>query len=499
MKSADPELGRVARGASINFIGAISRNFSGFIFVFLLAKMLSAEEVGLFYLGANILMFAAIVAISGVDVGLRRYISIAYGHGDAKAAWDYFSTAAVLVFSLSMLLGVGLFVFADYLANAVFSKPQLADVIRLFSPYLVIYAFAELLLSVTQGYKQMKYWVLCLDVANSILRIVFAGFAFFIGWELYGVIAGYVLAILVSTAMAYKYFRQVMPQRPSEQREFRFRSLVTFSFPVALARLLNSGNGILETLLLGYFLTEIDVGVYTVALKIAVIANIILASFNTMFAPVISQLHSQGQMTELKRLFSCVTRWAFSLSLPVYLLVAWYSTPLSALFGEQYTMGAACVVILCLGQLVNAVTGPSGNILLMSGYALINLWTNLFGVVLSALLIALLVPSYGIDGCAFAVGAALAVTNVLRVLIAWRVLRIHPYSLAYWKPVLAGTIMVMAVGLLGPTRTAEISVVYLFFTSLLAVAGYGLLLLGFGLDESDRLVLARIKTKVGTA
>ena len=426
------------RGAGINFLGAVSRSLLGFVVVFVLARILSAPEMGLFFLGFNILTFATIIGIAGLDAGLRRFISIAHGHKDAALAWSYFGTAVIIAVPMNLVLAAILFTGAEYLGRVILDKPELSSIIRALTPYLVFSVAAELLLAVTQGYKHMKYRVLCLDVLNNALRIVLALIFAALGFTLYGAVAAYIFSILIASVLAFRYFAMVMPPRPPEKPGYRFRSMASFSLPVSLARLLNSGTGVVETMILGYFVVAEQIGIYTVAVKIAAIGAIVLASLNTVFSPLISQLYAQERMDELRELYKAVTRWAFSLSLPVFMLMAWYSTPIAALFGHEYTAGSSAIVILCGGQLINAITGPSGNLLLMSGHSFTNLWTNLTGLVLTVVLCVVLIPSYGVVGCAVAVTSAVATMNIVRLVLAGIFIRMHPYERDYWKPLAAG-------------------------------------------------------------
>lgn len=490
-----PEFPRVARGAGYNFFGALSRSLLGFVAVFVLARILSASEMGLFFLGLNILTFAAIIGIAGLDAGLRRFISIAHGHKDAAAAWSYFRTAVAIAVPINLFLAVILVAGAGYLGRMIFDKPELSSIIRTLTPYLIFHVAAEILLSVTQGYKHMKYWVLCLDVMNNAMRIVLVLLFAALGLTLYGAVAAYVISILVASVLAFRYFLKVMPARPSANPEYRFRTVASFSLPVSLARLLNSGTGVIETIILGYFVIAEQVGIYTVALKIAAIGSIVLASLNTVFAPLISQLYAQQRMDELRDLYKSVTRWAFTLSLPVFMLMAWYSAPIAALFGQEYTAGAGAIVILCAGQLINAITGPSGNLLLMSGHSMTNLWINLAGVALTVVLSVILIPEHGVVGCAAAVASAVATMNIVRVVLAGAFIRMHPYDRAYWKPFAAAALSLMFLGIWGPDRGMVAGPLALLLAAGVGVIVYGAVLFGLGLSQADRYVLNKVRQR----
>jgi O-antigen/teichoic acid export membrane protein len=494
-KPSIPELPRVARGAGLNFIGAVSRSLLGFAAVFVLARIMSATELGLFFLSLNILMFTAIIGIAGLDAGLRRFVSIAHGHDSAAEAWTYLRTALAMAAPLNLALVALLLAGAGVLGDAIFEKSDLTPLIRAFSPYLAFYAAAELLLAVTQGYKHMKYWVLCLDIFNNALRIILALFFAALGWTLYGAVSAYVLAILAASILAFYYFQKVMPRRPAGAGDYRFREMASFSLPVSLARLLNSGTGIVEIVILGYFAAAADVGVYTVALKIAAIGSIILASLNTVFAPLISQLYAQERLKELHELYKAVTRWVFSLSLPVFLVVAWYASPIAQLFGAEYAAGSTAIVILCAGQVVNAVTGPSGNLLLMSGHSLTNLWINLLGLALTIALSVILIPRYGVVGCAAAVASAMAIVNLVRLIFAGVFMRMHPYDRDYWKPLVAGGIALAILAQWGRAPDTGGGLLQLMISVGLGLLIYVAVLFGLGLNRGDRYVLNKVRQR----
>ena len=494
--SRAPNLHKVASGASFNFIGAISRSLLGFLFVFVLARTLEAQEVGIFFLGLNIIMLVAILAISGLDVGLRRFISIAHGSNDTRLAWSYFQAAAYIALPINLLLSLLLFIFSDRIANDLLEKPELAGVIPWLIPYLVIYATAEILLSVTQGYKHMKYWVICLDLVFNTLRIILVLALSFLGLQLYGAVYAQSLSILIATMLALYYFRNVMPPRPTGRLESKIKEMAAFSLPVSLARLSNTGNGRLETIILGYFVVASDIAIYTVALKIAVIGSIILASLNTVFAPIISQLHAQHNHADLKVIFTSVTRWAFTLSFPVYFLISWYAIPFTALFGEEYKSGELVIIALCLGQMINALTGPSGNLLLMSGHTYTNLWINVAGVLLTILLNILLIPELGILGCAIAVGIAVTLTNITRVVFALKFMNMHPFGVYLWKPLLAGAACLSVLAAAGPDREADLGFFGLGLALIVGVAIYAGILVMLGFNTEDKELLSSIRKRL---
>lgn len=491
-----PELGKVAQGAIFNFVGAISRTFLGFLLVYVLAKVLNANDMGVFFLGVNIVTVLAIVSLAGVDMSLRRFIPIVNSQGDHSKAWTYFYTGLVIVIPTTLIIALTLVALSGYLGSEVFNKPHLQLVLQLLSIFLVLFSIAQFLLAATQSFKKMQYWVISLDIVNNALRIVIILILAYFGFKLMAGLWAYIVSIVVATALAIYFFIKTMPKREGEVGKLEIRDVLCFSIPVAISRLVNSGNGSVEILLLGYFLQATQVGLYTVAVKIVSVGVIVLASFNTMFSPMISEYTSKNHIKELGVLFSSITRWVFIISLPLYSLIAWFAPSIGALFGKEYVHAQTCIVVLCLGQIVNSLTGPAGQILLMSGQSFVNLWTNLTGFIITIVLNVALIPQYGIVGSALGVSIAVAVVNIIRLFLTWRMFNIHPYEVDYLKPVVAIGLGFVVLCFIGVDWSQVINMPEMILYSLIVFIIYISMIAVLGINKNDQYILGRLKSRL---
>jgi O-antigen/teichoic acid export membrane protein len=224
-----------------------------------------------------------------------------------------------------------------------------------------------------------------------------------------------------------------------------------------------------------------------VATRLVTVAVFVLAPLNAAFGPYLAHLYHQGRLDEVRRSYAAVTGWVVRLSLPAFAALLVFPDELLRLFGGAFAVGAAVTVILAIGQLVNAATGPCGTVLNMSGRVALNMWDNLAALVLNVLLNLWLIPAYGIVGAAVAWAVSLAVVNVARVL--------QVRSLIHALPVSRG----MAYGLLAGAAALGTG----FAVKALLPAGFGALVAGLvaivlvyagvvlalGLSREDRMVL----------
>ena len=242
--------------------------------------------------------------------------------------------------------------------------------------------------------------------------------------------------------------------------------------------------------MLGYFKTAADVGIYAAVAKLGGLVVLPLVSFNNIFAPMISEFYSRNEMNKLEDLFKIVTKWIFTLSLPVFLIFILFARPIMGIFGQSFVIGTAALIIFGAGQLINAGTGSVGIILTMTGRPKINLLNSIALCVLNIILNYLLIPQYGIIGAAFATGLSIAIINVLRLAEVYYFLRIHPFRLDYLKPCIAGFLSLflvyLAVHKFFPVSLSlsDISLLLLFFVAL-----YALFIFFLKLEKEDEYIL----------
>jgi O-antigen/teichoic acid export membrane protein len=183
--------------------------------------------------------------------------------------------------------------------------------------------------------------------------------------------------------------------------------------------------------------------------------------------------------------------------MPAFLIQVLFGRWLLTLFGEEFVAAYPALVILAVGQLINYSSGVTVDVIKMIGRSGLMLANTVLDVSSYVLLNLLLVPRYGLVGAAWAAAAELVISNLVRAVEVWVITRMHPYSRAFAKPLLAGlgaTAAVLAARQL-PVPAAFAEVLQLV---LLALTYLGLLA-ALRLDPDDRAVLARLLGRLRVA
>jgi O-antigen/teichoic acid export membrane protein len=490
-KSDTEELTTIARGAGVSLLGFLSILALGFAFQLLLTRTLGASKVGILALAISITDIAVILALLGLPSGILRFVALYAGRGDQARAAGAIVAGLRIVSAVSLVAAAILYGVADLLAVHLFDKPDLGPTLRILALSLPFSAVLSLLLSVTQGLKRVEYRAIIEQTIMPVLKIgglVVVVYA--VGPSTVGVAYVILMVFLVGTILAAISVWHFYPLRGrGGQPILVTRVILAFSWPLLLTAVIDRAWLHIQTLVLGAWAASDQIGVYYVGLRVTMMLSVFLIAFSTIFAPIMAELHSRHDQEQLARLLKTVTKWGFSLCLPVFLVLFFCSEEVMLVFGPEFRGGAATLRILAVSQLFNVATGPVGWLLTMSGHPRHNLLNALFTFGTSLALALLLIPRFGITGAA--VGAALSVllVNLLRLVEVRVVLGIHPYSPSYLKPILAGCLS--AIGVIGLNLLLPdlppLGRVILFAFALMLV--YGIALVWMRLDEDDRVVV----------
>jgi len=232
------------------------------------------------------------------------------------------------------------------------------------------------------------------------------------------------IANLIAFSIISFFLKQNLPKQLSQvQASFKASEWLGTGWSMILI----SGFGLIMTqidiVMIGSLSGTTAAGMYAVARKISSLPSFFLAAVNSVLAPMIAG-NLQSSRAELQRTVSLGVM-VISLSSVIFaaVLVIW-GKPILSLFGAEFSGAYLLLVILIIGQLVNAIAGPVGLLLNMTGHQ--NDVAKVLGVsaITNIALNAVVIPSYGAMGAAVATALTLLMWNAIMTIIVWRRLRI---------------------------------------------------------------------------
>ena len=486
--AADRSVRGIARGGGLNLAGAVVGQAAVLGVVLLLARVLDQGQVGRYAQAYATLTLLGLLALSGFRAGVTRFVAVHLADDDPAAVRGTVRLALAVSAGSAALLGAGLALAAPWLAERL-HDPALATGLRLMALTLPASTVCEAALAATRGWRSQKAFTLIGQIYEPVCRLVLTAVLLLAGVGLTGAFWAIVVAGWTAAAFALLALRRRLAALDSPGRTYEARQLFSFSAVSWVSSLASTGLIWLDVLLLGFFANP-DVGVYSVATRLVTVAVFVLAPLNASFGPYLAHLYHRGEMDEVRRSYAAVTGWIVRLSLPAFAALLAFPGELLRLFGGAFTAGAAVTVILAIGQLVNAATGPCGTVLNMSGHVALNMADNVATLVLNVLLNLVLIPAYGIAGAAVAWAVSLAVVNVARVVQVRRLIGALPVSRGMGTGLLAGAVALGAG--LGAGALLPAGPVALVAGLVVIVAAYAGTVLALGLSREDRMVLRAV-------
>jgi O-antigen/teichoic acid export membrane protein len=401
--------------------------------------------------------------------------------------------------AISAIAAAVLFLSSNVVAVRLFDKYELSTVLKIFSIAIPFTAVTSILLFASQGFKVMAYRVAVRDIFEPVSRILIVIVLFAVGLRMEGAIIAFILSIILASFLAAWFLRRLFPQIRDKRVKpvVESKRILSFSWPLFLMSLSHLMFLWTGALLLGYFSDPQEVGIFVAAQRTAFLITMILAAFNAIFSPMISDLYNRKQFHSLEKLFKVETKWIFSISLPLVILIILFAEDILSLFGEEFILGTSCLILVSLGQLINTSVGSSEIMIMMSGKSKINL-INLISILsFDIILSVILIPRHGILGAAVALALSIALLNVVHLIEVYVIFKIHPYTRGFYKPILSGLIAFLILRLtFDRFLHLQDSLLMVMIGSLIFMSVYVLSLTILGIEEEEKVIFMNILSKI---
>ena len=494
----DQNILTVAKGGSIVFAGGAFEYGVRFVMGILLARLLGAEQLGMYNLALTAATVASGLALLGLRSAMVRFVSLAIGRRDEAGLWGTLQVGLGLTTLVSLLMGGGLYVLAHPIAAQLFHEPRLAPLLRLVSVIVPLMALNEIFAAATRGFKKMQYTVVAQNIYQHIVRLILIVVLAVVGLNATNALVAFGLATVVVFVLLLYFLNKLFSlKRPIKKARREIKEIVKFSLPLYLSDLLSTFGGNVQTVLLGAWNTVTTVGVFTVATHVNLVGRMFHLSIVTASMPIVSDLYDQADREQLRRFYQTMTKWTFMVNLPIFLILVLFPDLILSVFGQSFVGGATALTILAWGNLVNVGTGICGVLLDMSGNTHFKLVNTLVTIALTLGLNILFIPRLGLVGAAIASAASAVAVNLLRLVEVYMLFRLLPYDLRFLKPIAAGLVALAAT--MGTRRLLPVEggLVYPLTSMVVLLLVYGGSILVLGLSQEDRAVLVRLRGRLG--
>ena len=441
------EISGAASSAAIVGAGTIIGNVFKYGNNFMIQRAFGPGLYGLYTLGYAIVTLVLSIFNLGLDDAMVRYTSIYRGKKQPQLLRGLAIFCTAIVGVAGMLGAIFVFYLTPYIATVRHSS-EIVPMLLIMIPIIPLTCMQVVWSAGLQGFKAFKWRVLTqrLLIPGVLLVLLVPVLIFF--HDITSVALALLLSILFCTLVSlYFFFRLLTGASKQRARGYELREWIGFATPNFLTSIVDTVLDSVDTVLLAVFaISNVAIGQYGAAIRIAIFISMPLQSFNTMFSPTIAELYSKGENQKLSAMFKIVTKWALTFSLPIFWIAVLFAEPLLGISGSGFAPAWPLLIALAIGNLINVATGSVGYMLLMTGHQKITFLNSLVAIVFNIVLGVILIPRFGAMGVAIATGVALSVVNLMRLLQVSIFLKMTPFRWDTLKPIGAGLISAVVTG-----------------------------------------------------
>ena len=397
-----------------------------------LARTLGAEEYGRYVFALAWMNVLMLVGKFELDTASVRFVGAYSGTEQWSFLRGFLRRSAQIVGGVSIAIALPTAVIVFALLDRLDRNTALSFLAACL--LLPVTAMGQLKASVIQGFKHVAR----AQVPNLLIRpIAFVASVLLVRYGFDASITAPVAVLLqvgattVALLMSIWFLRGLLPQPAREARE-AFDT--QYWMRTAAGLLVISGGQIIvstnaDVLVVGSLLGTQPAGVYGAASQLASAVSFGVSAISFIALPMIADLHARGDARQLQDLISYVARLGLLLSVPVLILLVVAARPVLSAFGPTFADASWLLILLGFDQLVAAIFGIAGYLLVMTGHQVTAARVIIGSAVLNLVLTFVLTPMFGLMGAA----AATTITTITRSYLLTTTMRAAlGLSLAPW-------------------------------------------------------------------
>jgi len=402
-------IGAIQRQSIMALTSTIILTIIGFLSTIYFAHTIGPAPLGAYFLFLAYFGIFNLIGDGGFGSAAIKHIS------EGKEPNEYLS-AFIFIRIVLLALSVSLLLFAepyfkDLTSSGVFFWLLLALIVSVFSSITSVGVYGAGKVGVSQ----------ISGLFDALIRTLFQITAVFLGYGVAGLAGGFVAGLIAGGIMNFRYLDLKLVRFSKSH----LKDLSGFSFWIFLT---TSGSLVFsyaDTILIGFFMSNADVGIYRTAFQLTSIATFATLAFNLVLYPKISNWGAKGQITEIEN--SLARAWTYSLFLAIPTCVGGWilgEKLLYYLYGSPFVGGIPALYFLLLVQIANVFMYLGTMSLNALNRPKDAFWVTVIAAIANILLDILLIPIMGITGAAVATLIAMTFNAVGALVLLSRIISV---------------------------------------------------------------------------
>ncbi len=402
------------------FLGAAFRSFSGRILgalsalvaAYLVTTHLSVSDSGIFFLSLGFAIFFSHFLRFGLDNFVLKKCAIYLSEHSYRDFLSIVTVSAFICVAGSLLIYLflkasGWIVTYEYMAYLLMAFPAAISVALLgiiaHSLHASGFVFTGAFTNTSLNYIVFSILVWFFSPSEAIEAI-----------QLYTIACYTALFIQVATALFIYTLNDI---KFSEWKNLQvlsvdYKEIYRTTLPlwmVVIAQQLNQWGA---QFISSVHVEEEELALLAIAMRIALLVPMILTAVNMVVSPKFAALYHKGDIEQTEQVLAKALILMAAVSSVIFLIMIAFGSTVLGIFGERYIEAAGLLSILVCGQLVNALTGPCGKLLMMSGFEKDVRNSSIIVATIGIAFALYLTANYGVYGAAIATALTIATQNI---------------------------------------------------------------------------------------
>ncbi len=404
---------KMMRDVQWSFISLATASLSHLLLRIVLGKELGPSGLGLYTLVFTIYIFGMHFAAFGIGVALTKYLA---EFDDNLLRIKGFVSCGLFGSIISgSMMGVLMYLLSGIIAIQFFHSPGMVDLLKITAFCFPFIAMQKAVIGALNGLRKMK-WFAIVNIAQHVsVMIVSIVLVVLLDMGVRGAVIGFVAPTIVVGALSLilirKYFSTSLTNISTVLKE-----VLWFGFYIVLANSIGMINVQIDSLMVGHFMSETDVGYYAVAIIFVEGLRLIPDSVQRITTPTIANYYGKQEYEKIHELMKNSMLKVLAITILIsFTLISLGQFLIELLFKEEFLSAYYPLLILLVGYSFYApVLSISGA---LAGIGKVALMSKLSFIcaLMNTILNILLIPKYGITGAAIATSISLIITASLKL------------------------------------------------------------------------------------
>ena len=399
------------------FWSIISSAFTYFVLRVIIGRALGPEALGVYTIIFTIYQFGLQFASFGIGAALTKYIA---EHPDLRGVTQHISSGVIGSIVFGLVSGSILFVLSSIIAK-IFNIPELEPLLIITAFCFPFIAIQVTVLGVYNGMRRMKTFAFLSITLNILILFISIILVYAYNLALIGAVLGFVIPVCTIGVLSIYLLIKESLLEISLFKCNVLRNLLHFGFFFILSTSSSFLNTYIGTILIAYFLTATEVGIYSVAITLSQVLTVIPSAVQRITTPATAVAYAKKGGKETRMIIIKSTKYSLLFTMVLGLCLA-VSGPwvLSFFFSEEFLPAYQPLILLIIGNIILTPVIANGACLFSIGKITVPYRANLFFIAITICLDILLIPTFGVLGAAFATLSAQLFMLIITLKLIWK-------------------------------------------------------------------------------